>query len=107
MLAVRLGELRNRDTSMTYTSEPRRPQAFAADDPSLVSEPPPEAAAGVAAPDASLARPTLADLGERGLRWGSLLVSALAGAALLGAGAWFARLVSAALLRDDWLGWTT
>jgi len=98
---------------MTYTSEPRRPQAFAADDPSLVSEPlpevdaPPDAAAGVAAPDASLARPTLADLGERGLRWGSLLVSALAGAALLGAGAWFARLVSAALLRDDWLGWTT
>jgi putative membrane protein len=31
----------------------------------------------------------------------------LSGAALLGAGAWFARLVSAALLRDDWLGWTT
>ena len=98
---------------MTDTPEPRRPQAFAADDPSLVSEPlpevdaPPDAAAGVAAPDASLARPTLADLGERGLRWGTLLVAALAGAALLGAGAWFARLVSAALLRDDWLGWTT
>ena len=54
-----------------------------------------------------LARPTLADLGERGLRWGTLLVSALAGAALLGAAAWFARLVSAALVRDDWLGWTT
>ena len=97
----------------TDTTEPRRPQAFAADDPSLVSEPlpdidaPPDAAAGVAVPDASLARPTLADLGERGLRWGTLLVAALTGAALLGAGAWFARLVSAALLRDDWLGWTT
>jgi putative membrane protein len=36
-----------------------------------------------------------------------MLVTALSGAALLGAGAWFARLVSAALLRDDWLGWTT
>jgi putative membrane protein len=98
---------------MTDTPEPRRPQAFAADDPSLVSEPlpeidaPPDAAAGVAAPDAPLARPTLAGLGERGLRWGTMLVTALSGAALLGAGAWFARLVSAALLRDDWLGWTT
>ena len=58
-------------------------------------------------PSAPIARPTLADLGQRGLRWGTLLVSALAGAALLGAGAWFARLVSAALVRDDWLGWTT
>ena len=26
---------------------------------------------------------------------------------MLGAGAWFARLVSAALVREDWLGWTT
>ena len=26
---------------------------------------------------------------------------------LLGVGAWFARLVSAALVRDDWVGWTT
>jgi putative membrane protein len=98
---------------MTDTREPRRPQAFAADDPALVSEPlvevdaPPDTSAGVAAPETALARPTLADLGERGLRWGTLLVSALAGAALLGAGAWFARLVSAALLRDDWLGWIT
>ena len=58
-------------------------------------------------PDAQLARPTLADLGERGLRWGTLLVSALAGAAALGIAAWFARLVSAALVREDWLGWTT
>jgi putative membrane protein len=98
---------------MTDTREPRRPQAFAADDPSLVSEAVPEVdapadATGTAtAPDAQLARPTLADLGERGLRWGTLLVSALAGAAALGIAAWFARLVSAALVREDWLGWTT
>jgi len=94
-------------------TEPRRPQVFPADDPSLVSEPAPEvdapadAAGAPAASDAQLARPTLADLGERGLRWGTLLVSALAGAAMLGIAAWFARLVSAALVREDWLGWTT
>jgi putative membrane protein len=112
MQAAKFGELRNRDTGMTDTREPRRPQAFAADDPSLVSEPLPEVdapneAAGSAAAAAPLARPTLADLSERGLRWGTLLVASLAGAALLGAGAWFARLVSAALLREDWLGWIT
>ncbi len=97
---------------MTDTREPRRPQAFAADDPSLVSEPAPDVdapadAGGATAPDAQLTRPTLADLGERGLRWGTLLISALAGAAALGIAAWFARLVSAALVREDWLGWTT
>src|SRR6185369_1602217 len=36
-----------------------------------------------------------------------VLASALAGAALLGIGAWFARLVSAALVREDWVGWIT
>jgi putative membrane protein len=97
---------------MTDIREPRRPQAFEPDDPSLEREPESEIDAPVAEGDAGgqdqpLARPTLADLGERGLRWGTLLVSSLAGAALLGLGAWFARLVSAALGRDDWLGWTT
>jgi putative membrane protein len=92
--------------------ETRKPQAFAADDPALVTEPAAETGAddGIAAappPDAPLARPTLADLSSRGLRWGLLLASALAGAALLGAAAWFARFVSAALVREDWIGWTT
>jgi len=35
-----------------------------------------------------------------------ILATALAGAALLGLVAWFARLVSAALVREDWAGWT-
>jgi putative membrane protein len=35
------------------------------------------------------------------------LLSALAGAACLGIAAWFYRLVSVALARDDWMGWTT
>lgn len=95
-------------------SEPRKPRVFEPDDPALVVEPavvdepagttdPGTAASADAAP---VTRPTLADLGERGLRWGSILVSALAGAAFLGACAWFARLVSAALVREDWVGWS-
>jgi putative membrane protein len=99
---------------MTDTREPRRPQVFAPDDPVLVSEPEPAADIGADFADPGtagapqpLVRPTLADLSERGLRWGTLLVSALGGAALLGICAWFARVVSAALVREDWLGWTT
>jgi putative membrane protein len=93
---------------------PRPPQAFEPDDPAIVIEPNFEPGDGAAAPDTSpsgvaqpqLARPTLAELGERGVRWGTLLIMSLAGAALLGAAAWFARLVSVALVRDDWVGWT-
>jgi putative membrane protein len=94
-------------------SEPRKPRVFDPGDPAIVEEPPASAepnadAQAAATPDANqTVRPTLADLGQRGLRWGMVLASALAGAALLGAGAWFARLVSAALVREDWVGWTT
>jgi putative membrane protein len=99
--------------------EPRKPRVFDADDPAVVVEEPaalpPEAGAGGDGPQGETAageaaqtvRPTLADIGERGLRWGMLLVSALAGAAFLGLAAWFARLVSAALVREDWLGQAT
>jgi putative membrane protein len=97
---------------MTRAPEPRSPRAFSADDPALIEEPiapdgAPAEAGAATVKDGGLARPTLANLGGRGLRWGLLLVSALAGAAFLGAAAWFARLVSAALVREDWLGWTT
>jgi putative membrane protein len=99
---------------MSVAEEPRQPRAFDPDDPSIVEEPvaaaePEAVVADAAAPTAEAAglfRPTLADLGQRGLRWGALLVSALAGAAALGVAAWFARLVSAALVREDWVGWT-
>jgi putative membrane protein len=99
---------------MSANSETRQPRAFDPDDPSIVEEPlataePETAAAEAAAPTTEpggLSRPTLADLGQRGLRWGALLISALTGAAALGIAAWFARLVSAALVREDWVGWT-
>jgi putative membrane protein len=97
---------------MSAASDPRQPRVFAPDDPALIVEASPpdaqEAAGGEETGDGGqLARPTLAELGRRGLRWGALLVSALAGAALLGVVAWFARFVSAALARDDWMGWAT
>ena len=99
---------------MSATAEPRKPRVFDPGDPAVVEEPPASAEehaeAHAAAPDADTAqttRPTLADLGQRGLRWGGILVSALAGAAVMGASAWFARLVSAALARQDWVGTTT
>jgi putative membrane protein len=96
--------------------EPRRgPRVFKTDDPALV------VTVTVAEPDpASLPRASAADVADReprpglrasaggmietGFRWGTLLVSALASAALLAAGLWFHRLVSVGLDRDDWLG---
>lgn len=98
---------------MSATPEPRRPRVFAPDDPALVAEPsvgePSSAETGEAPAggEIGLARPTLVDLSSRGLRWGMLLASALAGAACLGLAAWFARFVSAALARDDWVGTAT
>jgi putative membrane protein len=97
---------------MTGPTEPRKPRVFDADDPALVTEPDPMAGTGNepgASPmaHAPVVRPTLAEIGQRGMRWGALMVSALTGAAALGATAWFARLVSAALAREDWVGTVT
>ncbi|MGD9784143.1 MAG: YcjF family protein [Hyphomicrobiaceae bacterium] len=96
----------------------RRPRAFDSNDPALRDvaatapvEPAEESAA--AAPSESVTeadgppedRATVADR-RRGIGWGSLLLSSLTGLFLLGLGAWFMRLVSAALAREDWVGWT-
>jgi putative membrane protein len=97
------------------TGDPRQPQLFSTDDPLLIEAPMPAEralnqpiAASNTAPNAEgVLRPTLADLGARGWRWGAVFVSALAGAAALGATAWLMRLFAAALARDDWLGWGT
>lgn len=91
------------------STEPREPRTFRVDDPALVTEPEPlpEANAAEAPPKEALTRPTFADVGRRSLRWGAVLLSALAGAASLGLAAWFARFVSAALARDDWVGTAT
>jgi putative membrane protein len=89
------------------TAEPREPRVFRVDDPALVPEraPPAEPVLTDGIPeDQADARPTLSDMSSSGLRWGYVLASALAGAMALGIAAWFARVVSAALARDDWIG---
>jgi len=96
---------------------PRRPRVFAPDDPDLIVDasldmdidgaPAGDAATGPAAAGGSVVRPTLAELGRRGLRWGLVLAAALTGAAVLSLAAWLARFVSAALARDDWVGSAT
>lgn len=107
---------------MKEPTERRRPRVFSTDDPALADTPaPPVEPEPVDAPRAEIddvepepsreadsattARPTAADL-KRGIGWGGILVSALTGLFMLGLGAWFARLVSAALARDDIVGWT-
>lgn len=47
---------------------------------------------------------TVTDI-NRGFRFGSILLSAIAALASLAAGLWFARFVSVALERQDWVGW--
>lgn len=96
---------------MSDAPEPRKPRVFTLDDPALVAEPepvdpPPASAETAPEAEAPVARPTLSDLAERGMRWGSILASALFGAAVLGAATWFYRLVAVALEREDWVGWT-
>ena len=95
---------------MSANEQPRQPRVFAPDDPALVTEPSVQDQIpdiDPAPPAAQSVRPTLSELGRRGLRWGVLLLAALTGAASLGLAAWFARFVSAALARDDWLGTAT
>ncbi len=96
---------------MSAPGQGREPRSFVTDDPALLIEPAAQdgPAPGMAstADDGALFRPTLADLGRRGLRWGTLLVTALLGAAVLALAAWSARFVSAALMREDWVGSAT
>ncbi|MGH6817045.1 MAG: TIGR01620 family protein [Hyphomicrobiaceae bacterium] len=89
---------------MTASDPPRKPRIFRADDQALVyadaETPPANAEASAAAPGETLLPQ------PRGLRWGALLLSAVAGLAMLSFGLWLAGFVTASLLRDDWIGWT-
>lgn len=93
----------------------RRPRAFSIDDPALrVSEEPPvdpplEEAGPLTARRRRQAsrptvRPTAVDI-SRGIRWGSMLLSGLAGLLALSTALWFTRYVEVALERQDWVGW--
>jgi putative membrane protein len=84
----------------------RAPRVFRADDPDLVvAAPPPEPPPRNTEPsDDIVPRAAVGSLIERGFRWGTVLISALASAAALSVGLWFWRLISVGWERDDWLG---
>jgi putative membrane protein len=89
---------------------PRAPRAFTVDHPDLedidedaLSDAIPGVSPRAGVPPAP--RLTRGDL-QRGIRWGSLFFSAMGLLASLAATVWFARFVSVALERQDWVGWT-
>lgn len=102
---------------MTEPQNPRRPRVFATNDPHLVMPPEPviEAAPlgtdeagdgpGAGSKGARVWVPTAAGV-SKGVRYGTIFVSALVSLATLAVSISFMRFVSIALERDDWLGWT-
>lgn len=91
---------------------PREPRVFRADDPALRSAAADDdvfagAGSSTSRRDEALEAPrrlTASDL-NRGIRWGSIMLSAMLALASLAAGLWFTRFVSVALERQDWIGY--
>jgi putative membrane protein len=83
----------------------RKPTAFRIEDVTVFEppEPPPPVLSEEPLPPAAQVRalPAL----ERGLRWGSIFLSALGGLVGLLASLWLYDYVLALLARDDWIGW--
>lgn len=92
---------------MTDQPSPRRPRAFAPDDPAIVVQPtePPVDVAAPAGDDRDEASAGGRGGSPGGIGWGGLLLSAFLALAALAASVSFARFVSVALSRDDWIGW--
>lgn len=96
---------------MTRSSkQSRRPTAIKASDPKIRVEEtgippalPAENEGPIAAPPARIPDTTAV---QRGIRWGGMLLTALAALAALLAGQWLSDLIEALFLRQDWLGWT-
>ncbi|MEL7543311.1 MAG: TIGR01620 family protein [Pseudomonadota bacterium] len=105
------------DTARPDKAKQRKPRSFDpqetvieetmsdARDTGLEDEMDPTARAG-ADGDAQFQTPTLADL-KRGFRWGALFFAAAFALVGIALSLWFARLVSVALSRDDWVGWAS
>lgn len=97
---------------MSAQAKSRAPAAFDPDDPALVvaAERAADTVAGEpAGPIGEAAAPyaPLATVARRGVRWGALLMWAGGVLATMALGLWFARFVSIAFTRDDWLGWVS
>jgi putative membrane protein len=91
---------------MSDAVPPRKPALFEPDDPAVVEVPPerePSADPLSGQPAPAIATPT-DEVSKFG--WGTALFSALGGLAAIAAGIWFARFVSVAFGRDDWIGWS-
>ena len=94
---------------MSDQPAPRRPQLFEPDDPSIVVPPQdPVPSVGLPVQPTAVGRVPLPLRDElaRDFGWGAMLVSALAALAAMAASITFARFVSVAFGRDDWIGWT-
>ena len=98
---------------MTSPSDPRRPRAFSASEAEIIEPATAPSSRGIGTGDGAPSRPALPvglqipsfdDVG-RGIRWGAWLLSAMGTLASIAFGVWFARFVSVALTRDDWIGW--
>ena len=89
----------------------RKPMVFEPDDPAVEATRPEATYAGASdggnpangAPPPS--SPRTRDVVRRGVRWGGLFFSAIASLALLSASVAFTSFVSAAMTRNDWVGW--
>ena len=93
---------------MTRAKSKRKPRAFAPDDPNLVVDAQPDVDSEIvnALPAETPGKPDKsASFSQRGLKWGAILFSALAGLVALGAGLWLSDLISNLLTRQDWIGW--
>lgn len=97
---------------MTFENDappPRKPRVFKPDDIVVEAESDDVARSAGAVTARRAARVpsrhlTVTDI-NRGFRFGGILLSAIAALASLAAGLWFARFVSVALERQDWVGW--
>ncbi len=93
------------------TPKTRKPRVFAPDDPALVIEPDTEnvtddeTPARQSAAPATRGLPTAAEV-KHGIRWGAMLLSAMAALTALAAGLAWTRFISQAVARNDWIGWT-
>lgn len=92
---------------MSSTPEARGPRVFAPDDPEIIASQETDIdEAGLSPADVDEPSATsMPTKSVRGMGWGSLFLSATAGLALLSASVSFAAFVSAALARQDWVGW--
>ena len=95
-----------KDSSETLA---RKPRVFAPDDPALVTPLPveDEGADGPGIETAPGTSPRAPVSLSGGIRWGALFLSAMLGLASIAASVSFARFVSQALERNDWVGWTS